>query len=831
MKDETVAFLTAHNVVQIWDTATQSLSAQYTSKENSILYSGLLVPLQDDVLVLAGTVFSEVIIHACKIEKPLHYLKGHKGVIFSISCNQEKRLIVTTSDDRSVRIWSVSTNSNSSRADTIEFWQKADITCTHELYGHTARVMRNCITRDMVVSVGEDSAICCWSFQGNLLRKWVTHQNGGIWSVDSNDEHLVTGGGDCGVIIHPLAITVEYGQNETLNLEVGPPKNILFTARKNVVILNECDENIHYDLKTKVKTVQKLTHESTYKLISLSSCKQLVAVVDMCGNFDVFIENCKGDATLYNVMKTKLEIGKILSMHWAGNRHLVLCCEQGLINVLASRENIVELYKQFTLPPCKERWLTAADIDSRNGTLVVGDRCGNIHVYRNSNRVPIKSFSKVHGRYGPTSITIKADEFITTGRDGTIKYFNLSNENKTLAKYMSSKDLEFQWVEKFIDKNENVVCGFQERTFIVYDIKNKSKLLNVECGGGHRSWDVVRYIDEVNDVYEEFIMLMYLKKGVIQVHKFQMSKVVSRNVISGSHSKEINCLISYRTNLSDSIIFYITGGEDTTLRISSIDNELKFREDTIFKHLSSVRTLKSYSLTDDKILVVSAGGRAQICIKIIEFTNINNGIATKTQQCVDYMIKGTEKERKGKQTWRDCTIDFDPETRIMDVDIIAINENKFIIFAGCSDATLRSFSFDLETADFKSLTTQKCYETCILKTKHVKFDNRNLIVTCTTRGEVTFWDIGMPDIEILELNPIFTMNTNKSASWASEKFHCSQITGLRLVDDFLLSTSIDQRVTLCKWSIEKGVITCQFVSQTFSDISDIQGMDILDNSR
>lgn len=56
----------------------QTLENQYINKENSILYSGRLLKLQDDILVFSGTVFSEVILHLCYAKKSIHYLKGHK---------------------------------------------------------------------------------------------------------------------------------------------------------------------------------------------------------------------------------------------------------------------------------------------------------------------------------------------------------------------------------------------------------------------------------------------------------------------------------------------------------------------------------------------------------------------------------------------------------------------------------------------------------------------------------------------------------------------------------------------------------------------------------
>ncbi|KAG6453939.1 hypothetical protein O3G_MSEX008412 [Manduca sexta] len=865
---DTIALLTAHNVVQKWDVSSQTLVSEHASKDNSILYSGLLVPLCEDVLVMAGTVFSESIIHKCGDKVPLHRLRGHKGVIFSISCEPDKNLIVTTSDDRSVRIWSPKTipmlPSNS-----LDYWQNIDIVCKYELYGHQARVMRNCITNSYVVSVGEDSVICIWDFEGKLLKKNTAHQNGCIWAVDYSDNLLVTGGGDSGVILHPLATNKHYCESQIINIDVGMPKRVLLTARRNVVILNDEDDLMYYIIDSKKTTAYKLSHESTYKLLSLSSCKQMVAVADMNGKFDVFAESCKNEPVLVNLIDTKLHLGKILSMHWAGNRHLVLCSEDGNINVLAYNNN-TELYASFSLPACKERWLTSAAVDMKANIFVLGDRCGNINVYVKGKRDPIKTFIKVHGRYGPTSITIKNNHVVTTGRDGAIKYFHVDSISNQFN-YMNRKDLEFPWVEKFLDKDDNLICGFQERVFVVYNMRDSCKVLEVACGGGHRSWDAQRCIIKTKDKFEPIIQLVYVKNSDINLQTYFLNKLMSRNLIKGSHSKEINCLKVYKDSQDNTKSFYISGGEDTTLRISSADirhdMNITFRDEVVFKHLSSVRTLKLVPTIPNGLLVISGGGRAQINIKNVQFIKNADEIEVESQELVEYLVKGTDKERKGNQSWKNCTVDFDPETRIMDIDVIKDNEDLFI-FAGCSDAVLRIFSFN---NTFKTITESKYHKTCILKTHCFRFLDKDILATATTRGNVAFWlidDLHSKD----NWEPFFIVKTRESgvnsiatkvfdnnillatggddnsillhflkpnqgeltslaieSTWSSSNYHSSQITGILIVEDLLLSTSIDQRITLFKWNIENG-IDCEYKTQMYSNVADIQGMDVLDVS-
>lgn len=774
-----------------------------------------------------------------------------QGVIFSITCKPEKNIIVTTSDDRSVRVWTI--DSSNFTYQSKAYWENAKINCKYELYGHTARVMRSCITDDYIISIGEDSRICFWNHQGMLLRKLESHQNACLWSLDTDNKYLVTGGGDCGVILHPLTLVTEYGHKEIIT-DVLSPKKVDFTARKNIVIMTERNELVYYNLNAKISTAYELNHTSTYKLLSVSSCKQLIAVVDMNGKLDVFIENCKKDE-LSRVVDTTLMLGKILSLQWAGNRHLVFCSENGNITILASKQNEFEVFQSFVIPLSKERWLTASCISVENKILVVSDRCGHIYIYGFGIKEPLKIFKKVHGKYGATSITIKNNEIITTGRDGSIKYFTYSNES---TKYMMEKNLEFQWVEKFLDKNENFVCGFQERTFIVFDLKNNLKVIEVNCGGGHRSWDAVRYFDKVNDKFEEFIKLMYIKNSSLNVEHFQLSKITSTNIVNSTHSKEINCLKTHK-NISET--FFISGGEDTTLRISILNSNLKFKEEANFKQLSSIRTLKTSNLDKNKVLLVSAGGRAQICAKIITFQTDTNKIMC--EEIIDYQIKGTDKERN--RNWKNRSIDFDPETRIMDLEIFRIDELNFLINAACSDAVLRIFELKLDEKSMKMVQEIKYHKTCILKTNLFQILDRNILVTSTTRGFVAFWELHTKIVEI----PIFETKTNKSGincidikviddnrfllatggddnaihlillqfnefysieviySWSSDKFHCSQITGLKIIDNLMISTSIDQRITLFKWSVDID-IKCEFISQSYSDVADIQGLDIID---
>lgn len=85
-----------------------------------------------------------------------------QGVIFSIRFHPTKNQLLTVSDDRSIRLWSVDKTS-----------------CLQIFYGHTARVWDAHFLSDehRIVSIGEDAACIIWSSdEGTILKKFEGHK-------------------------------------------------------------------------------------------------------------------------------------------------------------------------------------------------------------------------------------------------------------------------------------------------------------------------------------------------------------------------------------------------------------------------------------------------------------------------------------------------------------------------------------------------------------------------------------------------------------------------------------------------------------------------------
>ena len=93
--------------------------------------------------IASGTVFAEILIcnytfSDCTI---IDRLQGHEGSIFSIDFNKKLNLLVSSSNDRTIRLWKLD--------ETNHF------NCIRVLYGHESRIWQVKIANDCIISVGK----------------------------------------------------------------------------------------------------------------------------------------------------------------------------------------------------------------------------------------------------------------------------------------------------------------------------------------------------------------------------------------------------------------------------------------------------------------------------------------------------------------------------------------------------------------------------------------------------------------------------------------------------------------------------------------------------
>lgn len=185
-----------------------------------------------ELAVIVGTVFNEVLVWNVLDEKDcievfedheniivqknvIHRLRGHEGVIHSV--RMQGNVLVSTSDDRTVRLWCQKNSSALNSLKAFESLQYVRDLCNEEKsfqlqwtgYGHTARIwdssivslsqtIRGVYIETVIASVGEDSTVRIWDLEnGNQISVLKGHVCQSIWCVKSfQNGVMITGGND-----------------------------------------------------------------------------------------------------------------------------------------------------------------------------------------------------------------------------------------------------------------------------------------------------------------------------------------------------------------------------------------------------------------------------------------------------------------------------------------------------------------------------------------------------------------------------------------------------------------------------------------------------------
>lgn len=256
------ALITAHNALLLLDLDWKSGLKELTSNSKCILYSAQVHWINNDhILVSSGTVFGDIIVWSCLLQGDSvpssilhHVLIGHEGSIFGVqifevpaveSQSGPSRLLASCSDDRTIRIWDISslpdTATNPQAAADLTSAREtgfganvADVLpenasggrCIAKGWGHASRIWGvNFIPSpdpnvlSYLVSFGEDATRQFWSLGETSLDQFILSHLGGsclhsgknIWSwavyQDTSREVIVaSGGADGSIAIEPKAV-------------------------------------------------------------------------------------------------------------------------------------------------------------------------------------------------------------------------------------------------------------------------------------------------------------------------------------------------------------------------------------------------------------------------------------------------------------------------------------------------------------------------------------------------------------------------------------------------------------------------------------------------
>ncbi|XP_076278928.1 trafficking protein particle complex subunit 31 isoform X2 [Lasioglossum baleicum] len=681
----------------------------------------------------------------------LHRLQGHNGVIFSVIYNPITKLICSTSDDRTIRLWTINCSDKENENDIN--WREAKITLTRTMFGHTARIWRSIIRNETLITIGEDSLMCIWSLNGKLLHKICAHHGAAIWSIDTSadDKYVFTGGADGAV--HIWLLDNNYTQKVfsiPKRFSCTSPKYVCYLNNGNFLVFNE-DGNLFVVNKLHNDLIESLYLEkySSYCVMEVSLCRSFVCFASRDGYVAIYKATVK---KLELILEEKIMNSQIFSVQWLQDNKVIACGSNGILKIfIFDTIGNITIESICLLPPSRERWLTAAVLYKR--LLVCGDRAGNMHIFKLQENVlheeinmmeadnkPIQTFTKVHGKIGIQNFLIIGSKLISSGRDGMLRFYELNNlENPTLLRSLHKERMPMDWISGSLKiSNDILVLGFKEVEFLVYSMFYHRTVARIPCGGGHRSWDCM--------LSGELIRFLYIRNKRVYVFEFSLNSIKSPVLLNGFHTKEVCCIDPILKLDNENVL--ISGGEDGSLRVSTVSNveiknHLSFRMLGIFNgHISSIKSIVSMSLQStllcSKNLVFSVGGRAQMKVWEIDIKNSETTLKDSDISCFDvtsHMLYGFDQLRK-KQLQVNHLYIIQPETRYMDIAIYRdINNVHYILpFIACADGFVRIFLYNSNTKCVSLKVHAKIVDRCIVKISILKCEEKVILLTMSTDG-------------------------------------------------------------------------------------------------
>nr|CAD7431915.1 unnamed protein product [Timema monikensis] len=868
-----------------------------------------------------------------------------EGVIFSVTYDPDSGRIYSTSDDRSVRVWCGAPSTQQESQD----WQGAHITLQYTMFGHLARVWKSVfLPEDFIASVGEDSQVCLWGPDRALSKRWKAHQSGGIWAIDYSPvlNLLATGGRDGGICLW----TLRPGSSAPVTpiTPSSPPCRVGLSAWGDIVVMT-----ITGELEVCPTWLQPVSHlPDTCLSLVMSPCRSKVALAFLSGTVIIHAVSEEAlvrelDAVLvagrifslhwlsWTSLLTcaaggKLEIWNVtdragvrlqqLELPLCRQRWLTATLQQAATLVVGDRMGGVHVYHldldtpnilQVTLdlprhkgpsgPATYTGWslflvlvhsLTLLTLENSNcvPTSVSTWSKASLSADDQEIKKPIQSFPRLHSHLGVSSLVSHGGYIWSTGRDGTLRRYQLNHAGPNFLSYLGADKLPMEWGARVLVGPHGVlVLGFLEHLCVLWDPIQSRLVLQVECGGGHRSWDY-----HVDLSFQ--LTLVFIKDKQVHLSHHDLKQLVRLPLKAGLHSKAINCarLVPGRCSL------LVSGSEDSTVRVTAVDGGLG--SVVMRGHISSVRAVAVCPLDPQRALVVSGGGRAELRVWLLttktgefkllnpfmnlllslhshvgvireELLNVPDNSLKDYQELTSHRLKTESPANKGGPH-----IDVDPETRYMDLCCVPRQGSRsFLLIAACSDAWLRLFVVDPTTRGIHYLQGSRFHGCCVLTVSVTSCEGRHIVATAASDGQVALWDMTRLVSSDLcaddmytnnqvspELEPILNMRPHKTGvnclewlsqsyghpvlasggddnclvltsfrqpphvteQWRNSRVHLGQITGVKALEHRQLLLSCGVDQRVCVWGLTPGEVGAKLQSQYCSSVPDLHGLEV-----
>lgn len=738
LSEDTLLILTSHNeILEIAASISNDMKLikKYHCNEKSILYSGSIRVLDEStVYIAAGTVMHGVLIWSLFDCRIVHNLTDHEGSIFEVKIDPSGNYIISCSDDRSVKLYDFSGQLLATG------WGHGSRIWSLEFVSVTDEAVR-------VFSTGEDCTVRIWEYQNAPTLKQINlydhyHSGKHIWSGDVNNDVFVTGGADGKVRAEKLE------ENEEIILDLDRADLSVNTnikrreAIKAFGVLHECGFTLAltttgnillHDHHTKAWQPLQITDsslEETRSFTMIKTFEEFRSFVLCSSEGRIIVIGFDIGRTMYQVLLDSKFAGieKIINTlssvsKEAGFAHLLLnspIAGQPMVLVRFSFDGgRLRFSDSFELHKADSRIFipTSFYVDSTNEWVYVGSRHANLAMYDIKLKEP-KFMTKLCSGDTITSVSLvqissKRSVILVTLRDGIYIFVDICETASRIASSIILKNKITKAIEGgFMKDNHLLLYGFSSSHFCFWDETKQAELSKVLCGGGHRHWEI--------SIQHEVprLVFSYIYRGTLHLSTLQ-SSWDSKNglLIEGTHGREIRDVAIQPIAESDGTKLVASASEDSTIKIGKLDEKGQLEYFwTLNNHISG---LQRVAFLNPEYLASSAANEELIIWKVTRLSEGNLAL------CESARIE---------------TAETYPDLRIMDFSSIETSEG-FHIACAYSNSNIKLFFYNKQSLRLEEGVTIPYGLVCVLNIGIVSFGPRHFILTGTSDGNLTFWEV------------------------------------------------------------------------------------------
>lgn len=415
--------------------------------------------------------------------------------------------------------------------------------------------------------------------------------------------------------------------------------------------------------------------------------------------------------------------------------------------------------------------------------LILGSRVGAVAVYKSTPDAYTLDYSRKDARTKDAVTCIvplpgSSTSFLTGCRDGRYRIYTLTSTPDSTTLHLQheiSPPLGMIEGAHFTPSSSSsgldlIIHGFRGKNFVVWSESTRQELTTIECGGGHRAFDVVFPSSGGSPGPLRFI---FTKASALRF--YSQSSPPLRMLKEGGHGRELRAVAASVSSSSSGEVgrYVATAAEDTTIRLwqyrdfSSAPAPPAGKEKTergfkplaiLEKHSAGIQAMKWFG---ESHLLSSAGNEEFFVWRITRLESEYEALAV--------VCESKYPDRSA-----------DGDLRIVDFDVQRYgsqDEEKMLISLALSNSTLKSYLYSTDTQQWTLLAQGRYTGACLTQIRHLRVADAGeediQVLTASTDGHVAVWSTSASTTETKTEKAEYKMVT-------LAKVHQSSIKGLDL---------------------------------------------------